>query len=193
MADGRPLVAVLAAGAGTRFGGGKLDAACAGKPVGRWVLDAVEAAGLGAGLIVVAQEPPQFALASAWQIITNENAAAGLGTSLSLAARHALAAERALLVLLADMPLVTDDYLQELASAEGLAATTYADGKTGVPALFPRENLPALMEIKGDSGAGALLSQVGHIKRLTPQADMLIDVDRGKDLARAEQVLFRRG
>ena len=34
-------VAVLAAGRASRFGGGKLDADLAGKPVGQWVLDAV--------------------------------------------------------------------------------------------------------------------------------------------------------
>ena len=39
----RPLVAVLAAGRGTRFGGGKLEALCAGKPLGRCALDAVAA------------------------------------------------------------------------------------------------------------------------------------------------------
>ena len=47
-----PRVAVLAAGSATRFGGGKLEAICAGKPLGRWVLDAAEAAGLQPGTIV---------------------------------------------------------------------------------------------------------------------------------------------
>ena len=46
MPDSAPLVAVLAAGAASRFGGGKLDAMLAGKRVGQWVLDAVAAAGL---------------------------------------------------------------------------------------------------------------------------------------------------
>ena len=47
-----PLVAVLAAGRGTRFGGGKLEAMCAGRPLGRWILDAVVEAGLVRGVIV---------------------------------------------------------------------------------------------------------------------------------------------
>ena len=33
-------IALLAAGGATRFGGGKLDAQCAGKPLGQWALDA---------------------------------------------------------------------------------------------------------------------------------------------------------
>ena len=45
----KPAVAVLAAGLGTRFGGGKLEAMCAGRPLGRWAIEAVEAAGLGPG------------------------------------------------------------------------------------------------------------------------------------------------
>src|SRR5687768_14290118 len=46
---GKPMVAVLAAGLGSRFGGDKLEAMCAGKPLGRWAIEAVEAAGLGPG------------------------------------------------------------------------------------------------------------------------------------------------
>ena len=58
---GRPAVAVLAAGLGTRFGGGKLEAPCAGKPLGRWAVEAVEAAGLGPGTIVTGPEWVSFA------------------------------------------------------------------------------------------------------------------------------------
>ena len=40
-----PYVALLAAGRGTRFGGNKLETACAGKPLGRWAIEAIEEAG----------------------------------------------------------------------------------------------------------------------------------------------------
>ncbi|MFT3965605.1 MAG: NTP transferase domain-containing protein, partial [Sphingobium sp.] len=77
-------VAILAAGRASRFGGGKLDAACAGKPLGRWVLDAVAAAGAPPGLIVVGPRPPAFAgdaLHDGWTVITNAEAERGMGTS----------------------------------------------------------------------------------------------------------------
>ena len=102
----KPAVAVLAAGRGARFGGNKLAALCAGKPLGRWALDAAEAAGLGPGTVVTGSEAAVFA--ASWQVLVNPEPAAGLGCSLALAARDALAhGERSLLVLLADMPLVT--------------------------------------------------------------------------------------
>src|SRR5690606_40150061 len=46
-----------------------------------------------------------------------------------------------LLVLLADMPLVTAEYLSELAAAPAPAATRQLDGRPGVPALLDRELL----------------------------------------------------
>ena len=57
-----PLVAVLAAGLGTRFGGDKLDADCAGKPLGRWVLLLLLAgAGFGAAAVRGAyRRPPDW-------------------------------------------------------------------------------------------------------------------------------------
>ena len=58
---GKPLVAVLAAGRGTRFGGGKLEAICAGKPLGRWALDAVAEAGLEPGIVITGPAAVGFA------------------------------------------------------------------------------------------------------------------------------------
>src|SRR5690606_25378401 len=99
MAD-LPLVAVLAAGLGTRFGSGKLEAECAGKPLGRWPVEAVEAVGLGPGVIVTGPDGVSFA--PGWKALANLRPEAGLGSSLALAARHALAQDAAaLLVLLA--------------------------------------------------------------------------------------------
>ena len=95
-----PLVTVLAAGLATRFGGGKIDARCAGQPLGRWVLDAVETAGLARGTIVTG--PGGVAFAPGWEQLVNTVPEDGLGHSLALAARDALERGAArLLVLLA--------------------------------------------------------------------------------------------
>ncbi|MFC3102131.1 nucleotidyltransferase family protein [Altererythrobacter lauratis] len=195
--DTAPLVAVLAAGAGTRFGaegyGAKLDARLAGKPVGQWVLDAVAAAGLPAGIIVVGQEAPAFASASGWPLLVNSRAAEGLGTSLALAAGRALAQGRALLVLLADMPLVEAEYIARLASAKPGAATLYPLGKRGVPACLPLALLPQVAALTGDQGAGALLAEERGLALLEPPAAMLLDIDRPDDLPRAAATLTNRG
>ncbi len=192
-ADAAPLVAVLAAGAASRFGGGKLDTVLAGRPVGQWVLDAVEASGLPAGVIVVGQTVPQFAAQSGWPLVVNPRAAEGLGTSLALAAGRALAQGRALLVLLADMPLVEAGYIAQLAGAKTGAATLYPTGKRGVPAFLPLALLPQIAALSGDQGAGALLAGQEDFARLEPPAAMLLDIDRAEDLARAAAIISARG
>ncbi len=184
-----PLVAVLAAGAALRFGGGKLDADLAGKPVGRWVLDAIAAAGLPPGVIVVPGHTPAFARDSGWPVLTNICASDGIGTSIALAASAALGQGRRLLVLLADMPLVTGDHLLAL-MAHPEAATRYPDGKTGVPALVGPDLLPHLAELDGNTGAGPLLARYPQV---AAPADMLLDIDRPDDLARAAALLTGRG
>ena len=187
-----PLVAVLAAGAGTRFGGGKLDAMLAGKRVGQRVIDAVAAAGLNPGLIVVPGHTPQFAAESGWPTVTNVCASDGLGTSLAMAACAALARGRPLLVLLADMPLVDPALLKALA-AQSCAATRYPDGKAGVPALADLAMLPALAELSGNVGAGPLLSSRHGVVLVEPPESMLLDIDRPEDLAAAQALLTGRG
>jgi len=180
---GRPAVTVLAAGLGTRFGGDKLEAMCAGRPLGRWVIEAVEAAGMGPGTIVTGPEWVTFA--SGWTRAVNPEPEAGLGSSLALAARLARG-KPSLLVLLADMPLVSAAYLRELASRSAPAATRYPDGHAGVPALLD----PSLMEraerLGGDRGAGPLLRRA---RLLDPPAGMLRDVDTPEDLAEVERML----
>jgi len=187
--DSAPLVAVLAAGGATRFGGGKLDAMLAGRAVGQWVLDAVGAAGLVPGIIVVGHDAPKFAQDSGWQLLANPQAAEGLGTSLARAAGYALSQGRALLVVLADMPLVEPAHLASLAASQETAATLWPTGKPGVPARFALGLLPQLAALSGDSGAGALLAGLQDIVLVAPPEAMLLDVDRTEDLARAERLL----
>ena len=188
-----PLVAVLAAGQAARFGGGKLDAQCAAKPVGRWVLDAVAQAGLAPGLIVAGPAGAGFADGAGWEVAPNANAERGLGTSLALAARMAIEREaRALLVVLADMPLVAPEYLRRLADASPPAASRYPDRDPGVPALFGQAQLPALVDLGGDRGASALLVLMDGLTLLDPPAGTLLDIDRPEDLAEVECQLSAR-
>ena len=98
----------------------------------------------------------------------------------------------ALLVLLADMPLLDSLFLTELAAAASPAATRYPDGDVGVPALFDEGQLPMLAQLSGDRGAAALLALMDGLTVLDPPAGMLRDVDRPEDLAEAERQLLAR-
>lgn len=183
----RPLVAVLAAGRSTRFGGVKLEAPCAGKPLGRWAIEAVEAAGLGQGVIVTGPEGVSFA--PGWTALTNPRPEDGLGSSLAIAAHNALDRDAPpLLVLLADMPLVTAEFLRGLA-ASAPAATRQSDGHPGVPALLDRALIAEAAQLSADRGAGPLLRGVTLLDAPT---GMLRDVDTPADLAEVERQLSAR-
>ena len=188
------LIAVLMAGLGTRFGGGKLDADCAGRPLGAWALATAQE--LGAPVIAVVGPQPPAWLSPDLHRVTNPAPEAGLGGSVALAAREAMACKaRALLVVLADMPLVsaaTLDRLVILAAQHGMAATLHPDGRQGVPACFALHHFAALADLSGDSGARGLLRACPSAALVRPDADELLDVDRPDDLATVIAVLAAR-
>lgn len=182
-----PLVALLAAGRGTRFGGSKLEALCAGKPLGRWAVEAAESAGLGPGVIVTGPERVSFA--RGWTRLTNPKPEGGLGTSLAIAARYALdTGADAMLVLLADMPLVIPRLLKALAQAPAPTAFRHDGGRPGVPALLDWRLIAAAAGLTGDRGLGPMLRDVNTL----PAGTMLFDVDTPEDLAEAERRLLAR-
>ena len=182
-------IALLAAGSATRFGGGKLDAACAGRPLGRWALDAALAIPHERLAVVVGDPTPAFARGC--DVLVNESAADGLGRSAAMAARWARGSD-ALLILLADMPLVSAGTLRALVEAEGPAAAAYPGNKPGAPACFPASLFPALEALTGDSGAAQVLRGLPNVRLVESSADELRDVDRPEDLADVAAILRTR-
>lgn len=182
-------VALLAAGGATRFGGGKLDAPCAGKPLGRWALEAALSVPHDRLAVVVGDPAPEFARGC--ELLVNPRADEGLGTSAALAARWATGSD-ALLILLADMPLVTRGTLLKLASANGPAAVTYPGHRPGAPACFPAALFPALEELTGDSGAAQILRGLANVTLIDASGEERRDVDRPEDLAEVAAVLRPR-
>ena len=188
-----PLVAVLAAGQARRFGGGKLDALCAGQQVGAHVLATVVDAGFAPGLIVVpAADAPLFAQESGWPLIENPEAETGLASSEVVAAQAALEQARDLLLVLADMPLITPAHLTALVATKALAASDYGAGRPGVPAFVPQGLLEELVRLEGEGGAGRWLAERSDCTLIAPPAATLADVDRPEDLARIEAALSAR-
>ncbi|WP_126174044.1 nucleotidyltransferase family protein [Altericroceibacterium xinjiangense] len=188
------LTIMLAAGQARRFGGGKLDAMCGGRRVGEWVIDAVAQSGLPAGMAVTGPDAPQFLVAHPeWQRIVNPAPEAGLGSSLSLAARAAIANRaEGMLVLLADMPLLDPEFLRKVSESPAPAATRYPGGGPGVPALIPRRLFPELAILDGERGAAPVLAADPALVLLDAPDPMLIDIDRPVDLVRAEAAITAR-
>lgn len=190
-------IAILAAGAGQRFGGGKLDTLLLDQPLGRYSLDRALQLNCGVPSIIIGEPTPDFAAEAAAndlaRLIPNPCAAEGLASSVTLAAQYAAeAGSSAMLLMLADMPLVTISTLEWLVkeSLEGkLAATRHPDGNLGIPACFPSSFFEELQRLEGDRGAGALLRNAQHVSVIDTAALELKDVDTPADLAEIEAIL----
>lgn len=185
------LIAVLAAGAGSRFGGGKLMAPCAGKPLGQWALDAALA--LGPPVVWIGSQASLAIAEGRCETLANPFPRRGIGHSLALAAGLAQPrGAQTLLIVLADMPLVDTQLLAALLELGASAACTHPDGAPGVPALLSASLFPALLDLRGDRGAGSLLRGLTGLKRIDPGEQCLLDVDTPADLERAERLLAAR-
>lgn len=155
---------ILAAGLSTRFGGDKLLHVLDGKPLGAHIADTMATLPLAARFAVCptgARGRVELFEGRGYGIISNPRPAAGMGSSLKLAAERAMALEAdALVVCLADMPYVTGEHLRRLVAAtvDRPAAATRVAGHVTPPAVFRRPMLERLMQLSGDHGARDLLA-----------------------------------
>lgn len=183
-----PLVAILGAGSARRFGSDKLSLDCGGKPLGSWALDA--ALNARYPVVWIAGETKPAFLGGQCEILTNRRAGEGIASSVACAAQAAMArGVDALLVMLADMPLVSTGLLQRLVGAGAPSACAHPGPKPGVPALFPAGSFAALTGLNGDSGAGPVLRDLPGLTIVPAEAWELLDVDTEGNLAEAARRL----
>lgn len=186
-------VAVLAAGQSRRFrGGDKLAAPLRGLPLGLHVCRALAPLAFDNRWVIAAR--PDHACAKGWedhgfQIAVNRDALSGMGSSVALAAKLALAANAdALMIVLADMPLVPVRHYQNLIQAAQPAgpAAMVATAKAGTampPVVFGQNHFGTLRGASGDVGARPLLRQALLVACLPA---LLLDIDDVTDLSAAE-------
>ena len=169
---------ILAAGVGSRFGGGKVRAALDGLPLVAHVLAAVRAAGIGRVVVVLGRDATgvldavrEAAPGALEQVIVAVNPAPerGLAASLRLGFGVATAAgpdglpPGGVLVLLGDQPRVRADVLRLLleapAPADAVALVPrYAEDAASNPVLLLPGGWPLVAGLSGDRGLGQLLA-----------------------------------
>ncbi|HEX5913462.1 MAG TPA: nucleotidyltransferase family protein, partial [Rubrobacter sp.] len=153
---------VLAAGGGSRFGGGKLLAELGGQPIIEAVFDNLRRAPVDEIIAIVgadAQRLREVCERYGVRMVANEEWEQGQSTSV-LAGLRACGGEAAV-VLLGDQPFIGAEAVERLvaAFAEGakIAVATYRGWRRN-PVLFSREVWPILeTELAGDEGARSVL------------------------------------
>lgn len=189
---------LLAAGASSRFGEkNKLLAPFRGRPLYEWAFAAIpEASCFGCGVCVVAAEAELLGAAEArgYLAYPNREQEKGQSRSLQLGMEALLPREPdALLFMVADQPLLRRESVEALLEAAkahpGCILRLGAAGRTGNPALFPRQFFPALLALRGDCGGGAVIRAHPEALRIVeiPDARELMDADSPAALAELER------
>lgn len=187
--DGKVVAAVvLAAGASTRMGRNKLLLELDGETLVRRAVRAAVDAGLGQVVVVLGHDEERVRAELGGlpcQIVVNADYARGAGTSVHAGVRQAPDAD-AVVIVLADMPLVTAAMIAALAAryrATGapLVVSHYGDEDSRTqapPTLFDRRLLAELLSIDDEQcGKRVVQNHRAEAEVVTWPASALRDVD----------------
>jgi molybdenum cofactor cytidylyltransferase len=182
---------LLAAGSGSRFGGGKLlHPLSDGTPIGVASLRSLKAA-VGDVVAVVREGDERLREALAAEdvrVALCMDASVGQSRSLVCGVRASMDAAGWVFAL-GDMPFVapatTRAIAAALADADGIVLPQY-QGKRGNPVGFSARYRPLLLDLEGDEGARSIVRQRSAEIRLVECDDpgILRDIDRREDLGK---------
>ena len=202
-----PVIIVLAAGLGSRFGGAqhKLSQTLGSTTVlGETLQHAIES---GLPVVVVTTQPvwgevskmvagrdvvlmptPTPVAVAGLSHLTGQRTGMGLSIAAGVAARPNAAGW---LVLPGDMPLVQASTLRAVAKALPQHPVVYAQhlGRRGHPVGFAAELFSDLVQLSGDDGARRILARYPSFGVEVSDAGVLIDIDTSADLSAARASL----
>ncbi len=185
---------VLAAGASSRYGATKLVQDLHDTPLVQHVLVAAQGACARRVWLVVGHDQENVVAASAGlceNIVVNDEYRAGIGTSIARGVAACRDGADAILIALADQPLITAAHLNEIivswSGKDREIVSSCFDGITCPPILFPRTAFDALTGLTGDSGAKALLASGDFDVRSIDFPPAGFDVDTPDDLRRLRE------
>ena len=178
--------AVLAAGPGTRFTGDthKLRTPFRGRPLVQWAVQAALDADLGPTFVVTGAGSLDDLLPEGVTALPNLRWEDGQAGSLLVAVRAAEDAGcDAVVVGLADQPLVPADAWRAVAAADAPIATALYGAQPRPPVRLAREVWP-LLPRSGDEGARVLMRERPDLVVRVPCPGDPVDLDTVEDLRR---------
>ena len=160
---------ILAAGAASRMKQAKMLLPFKKGTILSHILEQVEWAGIRHSCLVTGCYHDQILLSTALHqthIAYNKDWVLGMASSITTGLRALLQLEPdldAVIILVADQPLLTSTILQQLmdqqaATGKGIIAARYQT-IFGTPVLFEKKYFDALMLLEGDKGAKSILNQ----------------------------------
>ncbi|QAY79434.1 nucleotidyltransferase family protein [Sphingosinicella sp. BN140058] len=183
---------VLAAGAGRRFGGGKLVSDFKGRPLLCWAVDTALACPVESVRVVVGAEA-----AAVERILSPDDRVRilicpdwdeGLSRSLRCGVESLPVDARALLLFLGDMPYAPSCLagpLLDAVAAGAPAAMATCRGRPAHPVAISARLFPDLLRLTGDQGARGLLRTCpGVVEIEADDEGSIADVDTPDDLRR---------
>lgn len=180
----RVVAIVLAAGLSSRFPGDKLLHPFQGKPLAEHIAMTLTHLPIGVRLAIcpTGSAPRRdLFLRHRFEIVDNADPSRGMSSSLALGAERAIELNAdAMLVCLADMPMIPVKHLEALLAVDADVVATEANGTRSPPVVFAHAVLPQLLALTGDQGPRHLLKSAAVV-----QADpaLLRDFDRPNDFA----------
>jgi molybdenum cofactor cytidylyltransferase len=183
-----PAAIVLAAGLGTRMGGGKMRLQWQSRPLPVWpVMAAIQA---GCDPVVAVLGPDHAGLDQALvgagaRLVINSCPESGLAGSLACGL-DLIGPAPSVLVMLGDMPLIRAEHLTRLMAAldpdHGLTiAAPSCHGQRGHPVLFHHSHFVALAALTGDRGARDLITGPHTVLVEMGDRAVLADIDTPAD------------
>jgi Uncharacterized MobA-related protein len=181
---------ILAAGVSRRLGESKQLVRLNGETLLERAVRVCREAGCSPVVVVLGASAgevrEQCALGDA-AIVTNEEWAEGMGSSVRRGVRALPPNVEGCVITTCDQPAVTAEHLRALMALGELTASAYA-GHRGVPAYFPLKIFAELMNLRGDAGARELLKDAKWLELAAAE----LDVDTPADLERARRLFERR-
>lgn len=187
-------VLLLSGGLSRRFGGdNKLLAAFGGKPLAGHAAQTLSSCGFAHLMAVV--PPGEAALRSLYRdygfgLVETPAPENGQAESLACGIRaFANLSVSAVLVALADMPLVPASHFRALAEAlgEGDAAASVVAGRRQPPVIFSSGCFEALSRLTGDRGGREVLVGLANVMDVPLAERLAVDIDTPADLDRCNR------
>ncbi len=189
---GRFAIVILAAGAGSRFGGDKLGALVKNKPLYMHTLERMKGFGSFPAYVVtgsgeIAEQAEKLGIVPVW----NREPELGISRSLNQGLARALGDVpdlEGVLFSVCDQPGMSASTIQQIfntgARHPGAVVCAGNGSRCGNPVLWDRKYFPELMELSGDRGGRQVMKRhAGSLKIVQADPEELKDIDRREDLS----------